>query len=39
MKTGIVDLRSDTQTLPTQEMIQAMANAELGDDVCREDQL
>lgn len=37
MKTGIVDLRSDTQTLPTQEMIQAMANAELGDDVCRED--
>jgi hypothetical protein len=37
MKTGIVDLRSDTQTLPTQEMIQAMAKAQLGDDVCRED--
>jgi threonine aldolase len=37
MKTGIVDLRSDTQTLPTQEMIQAMAKARLGDDVCRED--
>ena len=37
MKDGIVDLRSDTQTLPTQEMIQAMAKAQLGDDVCRED--
>lgn len=37
MKTGIVDLRSDTQTLPTQEMIQAMAKAQLGDDVFRED--
>lgn len=37
MRSGIIDLRSDTQTLPTEEMIQAMANAELGDDVGRED--
>lgn len=33
----IVDLRSDTVTLPTAEMRMAMNNAELGDDVYRED--
>ena len=32
-----IDLRSDTVTLPTLEMRQAMANAELGDDVYGED--
>lgn len=32
-----IDLRSDTITLPTEEMRTAMANAELGDDVYRED--
>ncbi len=33
----IVDLRSDTLTLPTQEMREAMARAEVGDDVWEED--
>ena len=33
----IVDLRSDTVTLPTAEMRQAMAAAEVGDDVMGED--
>jgi threonine aldolase len=32
-----VDLRSDTLTRPTPEMRQAMANAEVGDDVYGED--
>ena len=32
-----IDLRSDTVTLPTAEMRQAMAAAELGDDVYGED--
>jgi len=32
-----IDLRSDTVTLPTPEMRQAMTNAELGDDVYGED--
>ncbi len=32
-----IDLRSDTVTLPTPAMRQAMANAELGDDVYGED--
>ena len=32
-----IDLRSDTVTLPTEKMRQAMANAELGDDVYGED--
>lgn len=32
-----IDLRSDTVTLPTQEMREAMANAEVGDDVYGED--
>jgi threonine aldolase len=33
----IVDLRSDTVTLPTPAMRRAMAEAEVGDDVYRED--
>src|SRR5438128_8515926 len=33
----IVDLRSDTLTLPTAEMREAMARAEVGDDVWEED--
>ena len=32
-----IDLRSDTVTLPTQEMLQAILRAPLGDDVYRED--
>ena len=32
-----VDLRSDTITLPTKEMLDSIASAELGDDVFRED--
>ncbi|MFD2371415.1 low-specificity L-threonine aldolase [Brevibacillus sp. GCM10020057] len=35
MKT--IDLRSDTVTKPTDSMIRAMAEAEVGDDVYRED--
>jgi threonine aldolase len=31
------DFRSDTVTHPTQAMREAMANAEVGDDVYRED--
>ena len=34
---GIVDLRSDTLTMPTEDMRRAMAEAELGDDVFGED--
>jgi threonine aldolase len=34
---NIVDLRSDTVTKPTPEMREAMANAEVGDDVYGED--
>ena len=33
----MIDLRSDTVTKPTQAMRQAMANAEVGDDVYGED--
>ena len=33
----VVDLRSDTLTLPTQAMRDAMAQAEVGDDVWEED--
>jgi threonine aldolase len=33
----MIDLRSDTVTLPTPEMREAMARAELGDDVYGED--
>ncbi len=32
-----IDMRSDTVTKPTEAMIKAMANAEVGDDVFRED--
>lgn len=33
----IVDLRSDTVTLPTEEMLEAIRHAKLGDDVYGED--
>lgn len=33
----VIDLRSDTVTLPTQEMRQAMYDAEVGDDTTYED--
>jgi threonine aldolase len=33
----VVDLRSDTVTLPTEEMLEAIRTAELGDDVYGED--
>jgi threonine aldolase len=32
-----IDLRSDTVTLPTEEMLDAIRHAELGDDVYGED--
>lgn len=32
-----IDLRSDTVTRPTKEMMQAMMTAEVGDDVYKED--
>ena len=35
--TGVIDLRSDTLTRPTEEMRAAMAAAEVGDDVYGED--
>ena len=34
---GVIDLRSDTVTKPTDEMRQAMYKAEVGDDVYRDD--
>src|SRR5881227_4265194 len=37
MHDGLVDLRSDTVTRPTAAMRRAMAEAEVGDDVYRED--
>ena len=37
MPDGVIDLRSDTVTLPTPEMREAIARAELGDDVYGED--
>ena len=33
----MIDLRSDTATTPTPEMLDAMATAELGDEQLRED--
>lgn len=33
----IIDLRSDTVTLPTKEMLQAISDSTLGDDVFQED--
>ena len=32
-----IDLRSDTVTIPTQEMLEAMVQAEVGDDVYGDD--
>jgi threonine aldolase len=37
MSTKVIDLRSDTVTLPTEEMLEAIRHAELGDDVFGED--
>jgi len=37
MPKEVIDLRSDTVTLPTQEMLEAVKNAKLGDDVYEED--
>ncbi|MEO6801607.1 MAG: GntG family PLP-dependent aldolase [Granulicella sp.] len=37
MQAGMIDLRSDTVTRPTAAMRQAMASAEVGDDVYGED--
>ncbi|MGB0391807.1 MAG: threonine aldolase family protein [Salibacteraceae bacterium] len=37
MKTEVIDLRSDTVTLPSEKMKLAMAKAPLGDDVFGED--
>ena len=37
MPQGIIDLRSDTVTRPTDAMRRAMAEAEVGDDVYGED--
>lgn len=37
MEGKTIDLRSDTVTLPTPEMREAMARAAVGDDVFRED--
>jgi threonine aldolase len=37
MVSGVIDLRSDTVTRPTPEMRRAMAAADVGDDVYRED--
>ncbi|HZG15956.1 MAG TPA: GntG family PLP-dependent aldolase [Candidatus Bathyarchaeia archaeon] len=37
MERKIIDLRSDTVTKPTESMLKAMMEAEVGDDVYRED--
>ena len=37
VKNEIIDLRSDTVTLPTKEMMEAINQAKLGDDVFQED--
>jgi len=36
-ETEFIDLRSDTVTLPTKEMLEAIGHAKLGDDVFSED--
>ncbi len=36
-KPDLIDLRSDTVTLPTEEMLEAIRHAKLGDDVYGED--
>jgi len=33
----VIDLRSDTETLPSEAMLEAMRTAELGDDILKED--
>ena len=38
MKKKIADFRSDTVTLPTKEMLDAIMESRLGDDVYREDE-
>jgi threonine aldolase len=37
MNSQIIDLRSDTVTRPSQEMLKAMLNAQVGDDVLGDD--
>ncbi|MBU1920970.1 aminotransferase class I/II-fold pyridoxal phosphate-dependent enzyme, partial [bacterium] len=37
MTSGLIDLRSDTVTQPTDAMRKAMASAKVGDDVFSED--
>ena len=37
MKDNIIDLRSDTITVPTKEMLDHMFSAKVGDDVWEED--
>ncbi len=37
MYKGIIDFRSDTVTRPTKEMLEAMSNAQVGDDVLGDD--
>ena len=37
MPEPVIDMRSDTKTLPTPAMRQAMAAADVGDDMCGED--
>ena len=37
MPKPFIDLRSDTVTKPSQEMLEAMFNAKVGDDVFHED--
>lgn len=38
MEINVIDLRSDTVTLPTAEMIEVIGKAKLGDDVYRDDE-
>jgi threonine aldolase len=37
LEEGLIDLRSDTVTLPTDEMLEEIKHARLGDDVFKED--
>ena len=38
MKRNMIDLRSDTVTLPDKKMREVIANAEVGDDAYQEDK-
>ena len=38
MKRNMIDLRSDTETLPDKKMREVIANAEVGDDAYQEDK-